>query len=334
MRRLIFVNTLIGWVLVLVLVHMPLLAKAAPVPMDASIKAAPPRAITMGPSCLVYPLTTRQTTVNSATPGDKIDIFEGPGPIDFGWLGWNGLPTTNLDSLYLTNELQYPQMSLNDFYNAHDPSDRMLSVGDWVASLPGVNAVVESSYGLVSALVGREIIIPVWDVFDSGSLVDAYHISSFALVRIDTPTDINLPAHTILATYLGPATVEPCPYLVLTKSGPAIATTNSLITYTLMLTNSGNLTATNLVITDALPVNATYISGGTLTGNNVVSWTVPSMLFGSSLTRTFIVTASQTITNNSYMVRADGDVSASGEVTVTTTINEPNQVYLPVILKN
>lgn len=127
------------------------------------------------------------------------------------------------------------------------------------------------------------------------------------------------------------------PALSLRKSGPTTAAPGDLITYTLTLTNSGNLTATNLVITDTLPPNAVYINGGTKVGNGV-SWTIPSLAASGGVTQTtFVVTATQTITNSDYGVRADGGYTAEGSVAVVTAINAQapgSKVFMPVILKH
>jgi uncharacterized repeat protein (TIGR01451 family) len=93
-------------------------------------------------------------------------------------------------------------------------------------------------------------------------------------------------------------TLTAFPILSISKSGPISVTAGSPISYTLTVTNSGGLIATNLVITDAIPAGASYIGGGTKIGS-VVSWTVPSLAASSGVTRTtFIVTATQTITNS------------------------------------
>jgi len=304
------------------IIYRPLPAQAAPRQPDMLSKTSPSLGGTStGPDCLLYPMTAKQTVIDSAAPGDTIDILGGfpelpAGNVDRGWLAWDPqwLNVSDLEA-----ELQYPQLSLSNYTNPLDPDDHILNTGDYVASLPGNNNST-TTRAVLHTLVGQEIIIPVWDNFSLP--YGAYQISSFARVRIDSPSNINLTTSnpTILATYLGPVTVEQCPYLSLTKSGPVTATVERPITYTLTLTNSGNLTATNLVITDAIPAYATYVDGGTRVGK-VVSWTIPSLSVGSSLTRMFTVTATRTITNKDYRAGAEGNISTTGDLTVTTVIS-------------
>jgi uncharacterized repeat protein (TIGR01451 family) len=135
--------------------------------------------------------------------------------------------------------------------------------------------------------------------------------------------------------WAAPWTVEIIPLLPalsIAKSGPANVRAGERITYTLTVTNSGTGTATGLVISDTLPTGASYIGGGTLVGN-VVRWTAPSLTASGGVTVTqFVVTATQTITNSSYRVTADGGVSATGSVSVVTLISG-HKIYLPVVLR-
>lgn len=175
---------------------------------------------TLGPMCLAYPLTARQSIIDGKAIGSPIDILDGKdsgggggGGGDWGWLTWNPVED---DENYLGLELQYMQISGNDFTNPAVLDDHTLNVGDYVASLNGtVNS--DDTRDLMESLVGQEIIIPIWDDTDPNGFdtfynpnrhppqVGAYLISSFVKVRIDFVNNINIPQKTITATYLGPA---------------------------------------------------------------------------------------------------------------------------------
>ncbi len=116
--------------------------------------------------------------------------------------------------------------------------------------------------------------------------------------------------------------------LSITKVGPVSALRGEPILYTLTITNSGALPASDLVITDSLPVGSQYTSGGTLLPGNIVEWTVPSLAAGGTLPVQFSVTATQTITNSDYHVSCAQGVSVGGTLTVVTSIRFKN--YLPI----
>jgi uncharacterized repeat protein (TIGR01451 family) len=91
--------------------------------------------------------------------------------------------------------------------------------------------------------------------------------------------------------------------------------TGDQVTYTMVVTNNGPDTAADVVVTDPLPAEVTYVSHTTTKGTCVAgppfSCTLGSLAPNESVTITVVVTANQvgTVTN---------------EVTVTTTTTETN----------
>lgn len=118
------------------------------------------------------------------------------------------------------------------------------------------------------------------------------------------------------------------------KTGPAMVDPSEPITYTLSITNSGAYTASAVVITDALPAGAHYVSGGALMPGGVVSWTVGSLAGGgASVQAQFVVTATGTIINSVYGVACAEGASAVGSEPVVTIIGQCT-VYLPLVTRN
>ncbi|MCB9008282.1 MAG: PQQ-dependent sugar dehydrogenase [Ardenticatenaceae bacterium] len=112
--------------------------------------------------------------------------------------------------------------------------------------------------------------------------------------------------------------------LSIQKIGPAESGAGAAIDYQLTVTNTGSSPATNLVVTDTVPVGAAYLNspGGSLQ-NGVVSWAVGDLAAGDSVTVNFAVTATQTITNFDYGAQAAGGVLVLGNTAVTTQILAP-----------
>jgi uncharacterized repeat protein (TIGR01451 family) len=167
---------------------------------------------------------------------------------------------------------------------------------------------------------------------------------TFAVTATDSITNSDYrveAAEGVSATGQQPVSTEvspvPVPVLTISKQGPATALAGQPISYTLIVTNSGTATATNLVITDAIPAGATYVSGGTKVGN-IVRWTIPRLTAKGGVAQvTFVVTATQAITNQYYGTHAEGGYRAQGSSAVFTQIKgnepEPKWLYLPLIVK-
>ena len=112
--------------------------------------------------------------------------------------------------------------------------------------------------------------------------------------------------------------------LTIRKQGPSAATIGELIRYDLAVTNRTTTTLTNLLITDTIPLGAYYIAGGARSGD-LVYWHVATLAPGITLTNTYVVTATQTITNSDYGVRAGGGLAAKGTTAVVTFVQHPGE---------
>lgn len=121
--------------------------------------------------------------------------------------------------------------------------------------------------------------------------------------------------------------------LTISKTAPFTATASQQITYTLTVFNTGDEAASAVSVTDTLPTGANFVKaldGGILIANQVV-WPVGSLAAKTSTPVRFVVTAKQTIVNNTYGATGNGGLTASGSP-VTTTI-EGSVIYLPIVLK-
>lgn len=104
--------------------------------------------------------------------------------------------------------------------------------------------------------------------------------------------------------------------LSITKTAaPNPVVTGQPLTYTITLTNTSSDTHTNLVITDAVPANTTYIPGSASDGGSqsggIITWpTVASLGPNTALSRTFVVTVAAGLANGSTLTNT-AHVSAS-----------------------
>ena len=107
--------------------------------------------------------------------------------------------------------------------------------------------------------------------------------------------------------------------LQIDKRGPRIGIAGVPIVYTLTVTNSGGSPAADLLITDTLPLQSVYSSGGMLVGRSV-RWLVPTLAgYGGAVQVNFSVLAGSTVVNQRY--GADAVTAAvAGTVPVTTTL--------------
>jgi uncharacterized repeat protein (TIGR01451 family) len=148
----------------------------------------------------------------------------------------------------------------------------------------------------------------------------------------------------------------PAPVLTITKTAnPADGNTlnpESTINYTIRVTNTGNADATDVLLTDTLPLSVSYVSlisstngSGSISGpsrnGNIVALSLSKLEPAKTLVATIEVTVTATVSGTNLSNFANAKSSATNLVTsnivvhtvVTTTASPGNKVYLPIILK-
>ena len=131
------------------------------------------------------------------------------------------------------------------------------------------------------------------------------------------------------ATPDAPIAIAARPQLTVRKSGPAVARKGSGVTYRIKVTNSGPLTATNVVITDTPP--STMLIGGTPTGatrsGRTLSWAIGDLAAGTSRTVTVTLgmrlTASGTPCNIASATAENADSARGKACTRIQAVRDP-----------
>jgi uncharacterized repeat protein (TIGR01451 family) len=111
------------------------------------------------------------------------------------------------------------------------------------------------------------------------------------------------------------------------NAAPLPAIVGSNLTYTVLVTNHGPWSATGVVLTNVLPLNANYVSSSTGTGTiatnggGLVIWTIGTLAKDASASATITVrpTAAATITSTSTAMANEADPN-TGNSTATNTI--------------
>jgi uncharacterized repeat protein (TIGR01451 family) len=123
--------------------------------------------------------------------------------------------------------------------------------------------------------------------------------------------------------------VPPAPNLTTSIiASPTPAGSGSDLTYTLSYRNNGGAAASNVVVTDAIPNGATFVSasgGGVLTGS-VVTWALPSL--ASQATGSFTLVVHVTAAAGTQLINAGASIRADG-VASTTSASLVTNVVLP-----
>ncbi|MBC7228180.1 MAG: DUF11 domain-containing protein, partial [Thermoflexales bacterium] len=116
------------------------------------------------------------------------------------------------------------------------------------------------------------------------------------------------------------------PALDLEKSAePPVVQASGLLTYTLVVTNTGIVSATSVVVTDAVPANTSYLSCGPAPcgeAGGVVSWTLGVLDIGIPRVLTMLVQVNSPLPNGTILTNIAWVTSTEG-LTDTDTVTTP-----------
>jgi uncharacterized repeat protein (TIGR01451 family) len=140
--------------------------------------------------------------------------------------------------------------------------------------------------------------------------------------------------HLLRATVLGVLALVACqtafawPDLALTKTAPAFASVNDLITYTLVYTNQGVIAGTGVTLTDVLPPqlspNTNSLGSGSLS-SNTITWSLGSVAVktGGKITFQALVNpstpAGQSVTNQARIQSTNADENTNNNSAMAIT---------------
>jgi uncharacterized repeat protein (TIGR01451 family) len=132
--------------------------------------------------------------------------------------------------------------------------------------------------------------------------------------------------------------------LIFSKSAPSQALASSPLIYTLQITNPGPSDAQNVIVTDTLPANVSFVSasnGGTFAGGQVI-FNFGTIAAGATVTATITTNVNSdvragAVLSNTATITSDtpnsGDPSITAETIAQTVVAAvPSPTLAPVIL--
>jgi uncharacterized repeat protein (TIGR01451 family) len=203
----------------------------------------------------------------------------------------------------------------------------------WAASTYRRDAVASAGAGTIVS----DIISIDWQgeigpdsevVLTASVLVDTDFQGALTNTVVISQPDLLAPVERHAVAYI---TEQPV-LLIQKRATPDPVELGGLLTYRLRVTNLGQQ-ATLLVITDVLPANVTYVSGGSLV-SDTVRWEWPVLKAGKQAEVSFQVQVDQgaEVENAHYGVRSAEGVGALGP-RVITPIKGGGGLFLPLIVR-
>ena len=211
-----------------------------------------------------------------------------------------------------------------------------LTPGSWTCPAPPAGSTGSFSCTLAALAVGASspisMVVTVNATTPAGTIIgDTVLVSTSS----GTATDPNSANDSAIANVtVGTGTNAD---LSITKSAaPSPVAQGNLLTYTLVVTNNGPTTATNVTAVDILPSVLKFVSAVTTVGTcsqaaNTVTCQIGTLANAATATINIVVTPqSSTIVTNSAMVTADqtDGTTANNTGSVTTLVTAPTRIHL------
>jgi len=180
-----------------------------------------------------------------------------------------------------------------------------------------------SSYEPTTPLAGRVMTYTIGNLSQSdGSIALVVTVTSPLTNGTVLTNEARISAAEPSAGSTGPVTttVQSAPYMVLEKrASDDPVSPGDTLTYTLVATNTGNVNATGVVITDVIPTNTTFFTAtGTFTpaspsAGDAITWTVGAMDPGDTVSRTLVVTVNSPLQQHNAHQHRLGQQRRGGE---------------------
>ena len=250
------------------------------------------------------------TTTVSSAPVLAIGMTESPDPVAAGanityTISWSNTGNMNASGVTVTDTLP----ANTTFVSATAGGTRSGSVVTW--SVGALNAGSSGS---------AQLVVKVASPLANGTTI------SNATYAIDSAETSPVAGGAVTTT------VNSAPVLTISKTdGPDPVLAGANLTYTLSWSNTGNMDATSLVVTDTVPANTTFVSataGGTESGG-VVTWTAASLAAGGSGSAQMVVRVTSplangtVLTNSGYTVDCAETAAVTGAAVTTTVTSAP-----------